>query len=89
MNRRQVYFLGIPYVDGGLVMPILARGKLRVQVTPMAGAVLVAVVPEVWRMCFLSSAIHDQDKRAANDSNKLTRTYVHIHHSRREVYLAT
>lgn len=63
VDRRQGRFLRVAYVDGRLVMPILAGCKLWFQVTPMTRPTCVPVIPGVPREMFLGGTTHRQDKR--------------------------
>ena len=64
LDRRQGCFLRVADVDGGLVVPILARCKFRFQVAPMTRPKRVPVIPGVLRMMFLGGTTHRQDKGA-------------------------
>ena len=44
-NGRQVGLLWIANVNGGLVVSVLAGSEIRVQVTPVAGALVSVLAP--------------------------------------------
>jgi hypothetical protein len=67
LDRWQVSLLRIPDVDGRLAMPILAWGKLRLEITPMARPFGFAVIPNVLGMMLLRRTSGRKGKRATED----------------------
>jgi len=78
LDGRQIGLLRISDVDGGLVMPILARSKPWFEFTPMAGTVQLAIVPAVRRMLFLCRDGESQGEGAADEGRKDLAPMMHI-----------
>ena len=83
LNRRQVGLFGITDVDRRLAVPILARSKLRFEITPMAGPFRFAVVPCVLRMMLRYCTGGCENHRAKDDCRERIVPNLHMPSNKR------